>query len=201
MLKAASNAVRFRLFFVGNNCVQLTHAKLSCVSQLLVAVAGPARKTAQMPANEASRHQKGTALTDQTPPEARREIAFIRQFLIDSMGADPARAGSCFAPGARITFTGGQEFDSPAGIRALNAARYAHVQKEFDRFDLIDRPDGTVVVYSLGWLYGAWPDGEGFEKNRYIDRFELKDGLITRMEVWNDSAERLLTRAGLQPSA
>jgi len=53
------------------------------------------------------------------------------------------------------------------------------------------------VVYSLGTLYGAWPDGTAFEGNRYVDRYVVRHGLISRMDVWNDSAEWLLVRAGL----
>ena len=30
-----------------------------------------------------------------------------------------------------------------------------------------------------------------------MDRYVVKQGLITQMEVWNDSAEWLLVRAGL----
>ena len=55
----------------------------------------------------------------------------------------------------------------------------------------------SVVVYSLGTLYGEWPDGTPFEGNRYVDRYVVRGGLITEMDVWNDSAEWLLVRAGL----
>ena len=34
-------------------------------------------------------------------------------------------------------------------------------------------------------------------RNRYIDIFVVKDGLIPSTDVWNDSAEILLARAGL----
>ena len=54
------------------------------------------------------------------------------------------------------------------------------------------------MVYNSGTLYGEWPDGTPFEGNRYIDRFEVRDGKIVKMEVWNDSAERLLVRHGLE---
>ena len=56
--------------------------------------------------------------------------------------------------------------------------------------------DGDIV-YSLGTLYGEWPDGTPFEGNRYVDRYVVKDGLIVQVDVWNDSAEWLLIRAGL----
>jgi hypothetical protein len=48
-------------------------------------------------------------------------------------------------------------------------------------------------------LYGAWPDGTPFEGNRYVDRYVVCHGLITEMDVWNDSAEWILVRAGLVP--
>jgi hypothetical protein len=53
------------------------------------------------------------------------------------------------------------------------------------------------VVYNTGTLYGAWLDGTTFEGNRYVDRFVVRAGKIVRMDVWNDSAEILLKRAGL----
>ena len=56
---------------------------------------------------------------------------------------------------------------------------------------------GETIVYNLGTLYGEWPDGTSFEGNRYLDRFVVRDGKIVQMDVWNDSAERLLTRNNL----
>ena len=56
---------------------------------------------------------------------------------------------------------------------------------------------GDSVVYNTGTLYGEWPDGTPFDGNRYVDRFVVRDGKIVRMDVWNDSAERLLDRNGL----
>lgn len=56
---------------------------------------------------------------------------------------------------------------------------------------------GETIVYNLGTLYGEWPDGTAFEGNRYVNRFVVKGGKIVQMDVWNDSAERLLMRAGI----
>ncbi len=53
---------------------------------------------------------------------------------------------------------------------------------------------GETIVYNLGTLYGEWPDGTPFEGNRYVDRFVVRGGKIVQMDVWNDSAERLLTQ-------
>ena len=65
-----------------------------------------------------------------------------------------------------------------------------------ERFETVAGEDETIV-YSLGTLYGEWPDGTPFEGNRYIDRFVVRDGLIVSQDVWNDSAERLLIKNGL----
>ena len=56
---------------------------------------------------------------------------------------------------------------------------------------------GETIVYNIGTLYGEWPDGTPFEGNRYVDRFVVRSGKIVQMDVWNDSAEWLLVRAGL----
>ena len=56
---------------------------------------------------------------------------------------------------------------------------------------------GETIVYNIGTLYGEWPDGTPFEGNRYVDRFVVRGGKIVQMDVWNDSAERLLTRNGI----
>ena len=58
------------------------------------------------------------------------------------------------------------------------------------------RTDETIV-YNIGTLYGEWPDGTPFEGNRYVDRFVVRGGKIVQMDVWNDSAERLLTHHGI----
>jgi hypothetical protein len=76
------------------------------------------------------------------------------------------------------------------------------VKKRIERTETVARAAGANgeagdVVYSLGTLYGEWPDGTAFEGNRYVDRYVVKDGLIVQMDVWNDSAEWLLIRAGL----
>ena len=74
--------------------------------------------------------------------------------------------------------------------------RYKWVKKRMDTFDVAKGANGTVV-YSVGTLYGEWPDGTPFEGNRYVDRFEVRNGKIVKMDVWNDSAERILTMRGI----
>ena len=52
------------------------------------------------------------------------------------------------------------------------------------------------MVYARGTLNGAWLDGSPFNGIRFIDRFEVRAGKITRQEVWNDLAEAGVTGTG-----
>lgn len=126
----------------------------------------------------------------------------VNEFLRLIMLPDPVAASRFAAPGMKILFTGGRAMSAPADCTKFNASRYKWVKKRIERTEtVIGGSNGAApdefVVYSLGTLYGEWPDGTPFEGNRYIDRYVVKSGLITHMDVWNDSAEWLLVRAGL----
>jgi ketosteroid isomerase-like protein len=140
-------------------------------------------------------------MPDDTRQPANAEAAarrIVEEFLEASMIPDPVRARTFMAPDVKITFTGGRKFDDPAGTTAFNAARYRVVKKKFERTDVAaGGTDDETIVYNTGTLYGEWLDGEPFSGNRYVDRFVVRRGKIVRMDVWNDSAEILLVRAGL----
>jgi hypothetical protein len=122
----------------------------------------------------------------------------VEDFLEASMIPDPDRARTYMAPNVRITFTGGRPFHDPSGSTAFNAKRYSWVKKRFERTDVVaGATEEEAIVYNIGTLYGAWPDGTPFEGNRYVDRFVVSRGKIVKMDVWNDSAEIILARAGL----
>lgn len=127
--------------------------------------------------------------------EARDVVA---AYLAASMAGDAEEARRYLAPDCVIVFTGGRVMHDPAEPPAFNARRYARVQKRPLRTDAVaDAATGCVHVWTTGHLHGAWPDGTPFDGNRYVDFFAVRDGLIRRTEVWNDSAEILLHRAGL----
>lgn len=124
--------------------------------------------------------------------------AVVEAYLERSMAPDPVGASAYLASGARIIFTGGRKFSAAADTTAFNARRYQWVRKRFLRRDAaLDPLTGAIHVYNTGHLYCVWPDGTPFDGNRYIDIFTVVNGKITETQVWNDSAEILLDRAGL----
>ena len=124
--------------------------------------------------------------------------ALVNEYLRLVMMPDPVAARRFVSPDLRIRFTGGRAMRDPAECTAFNAGRYRWVKKRIERTETVAgaTPEESVV-YSLGTLHGEWPDGSPFEGNRYVDRYVVRQGLITEQEVWNDSAEWLLVRAGL----
>jgi len=131
--------------------------------------------------------------TDETAQAA--EI--VERFLEASMVPDPVKAATFISPDLSITFTGGRKYTHPRETAAFNAKRYKWVKKRFERTDVVPGADETIV-YNIGTLYGEWPDGTAFEGNRYVDRFVVRGGKIVKMDVWNDSAERLLLSNGIE---
>jgi hypothetical protein len=131
------------------------------------------------------------------PSDETAEAAdIVARFLEASMIPDPQTAARYIAPDLAITFTGGRKYRHPRETAAFNAKRYKWVKKRMQRSDVVAGA-GETIVYNLGTLYGEWPDGTPFEGNRYVDRFVVRGGKIVQMDVWNDSAERLLTRNGI----
>lgn len=122
----------------------------------------------------------------------------VDEYLRILMIPDPDTARQFVSPELQIRFTGARKMKDPSECAAFNATRYKWVKKQFEGTEVV--AGATIekaVVYNRGTLYGEWLDGTPFEGNRYVDRYEISHGLITHMDVWNDSAERLLDRAGI----
>ena len=139
---------------------------------------------------------QAAALRPQALDETAEAAAIVERFLEASMIPDPQTAAQYISPELKITFTGGRRYGHPRETAAFNAGRYKWVKKQMERSDVVPGT-GETIVYNLGTLYGEWPDGTPFEGNRYVDRFVVRGGRIVQMDVWNDSAERLLTRNGI----
>ncbi|ALM85624.1 nuclear transport factor 2 family protein [Bordetella sp. N] len=126
--------------------------------------------------------------------------AIVDTYLTILMKPDPDGARRYVAPDLRIRFTGGRAMRDPAECAAFNKSRYAWVKKRFEATEVVaGATPAHAVVYNRGTLYGEWLDGTPFEGNRYVDRYVVQHGLITQMDVWNDSAEWLLIQAGMVP--
>jgi ketosteroid isomerase-like protein len=93
--------------------------------------------------------------------------------------------GELFADDAVITLPGAR-FEGPESASeflAHLAPRYEWAAKEFDRWI-----ETETEVVSIGTLYGVDNDGEAFEGVRYVDVYEVEDGRIQRVDIWNDLA-------------
>lgn len=112
----------------------------------------------------------------------------VHRYLAAMEARDLDAATALLAPGFAMVFPGTAPMTSLAELIGWAAGRYRFVQKSFDATEAFQGEAGAVV-YTRGTLSGEWPDGTPFSGNRFVDRFELRDGLIARQDVWNDLAE------------
>ena len=122
-------------------------------------------------------------------------VSTVQKVILGAMAGDRAMVQTYMAPNVELTFVG-RKLAAADEIGKFNSTRYKWVKKSIDRWD-VGYSGNEIMVYSLGTLYGEWTDGTPFKGNRYIDRFIIVDGKITKMDVWNDSAEILMIRAGM----
>jgi len=101
---------------------------------------------------------------------------------------DLLQARDVLAPGIVMTFPGGVELSSLDELIAWSGPRYSQIAKRYQGFDTIPTAAGAVI-YCFGTLHGQWVDSTAFDGIRFIDRFEVSRGKITRQDVWNDMGE------------
>ena len=116
-------------------------------------------------------------------------IAVARGYLDAMEARDLVRAQNFVSPQAVFVFPGGVERQDLAAIVAGSATRYQFVGKHVEGCDAAEAADGGVNVYVRGTLHGRWRDGTAFDGIRFIDRLEIRGGLIVRQDVWNDAGE------------
>lgn len=121
----------------------------------------------------------------------------VRDFLAAIERRDLATCSALAAPGLQMTFPGGLEHASFEALFASSSGRYQRVGKHIEQVDVM-RAGDLWIAYCFGTLHGVWRDETPFEGIRFIDRFELRDGLIMRQQVWNDSAHRQMALAAQQ---
>lgn len=112
----------------------------------------------------------------------------VERFLTFLGQRDLASASALLAPDFLLTVSGGHRFTKLQEFASFSKSRNGPTVKQRDRYEGF-QTEASAVVYSIGRMSGAWLDGSTFEQVRYIDRFELKAGLIETMDVWSDMAE------------
>jgi len=115
--------------------------------------------------------------------------ALVKKFLRAMENRDLAAADTMIAENAKIVFPGPVAFKSQQDMVAAAQDRYQWIKKKFEHIDTAVLPQGRVVIYVMGTLYGRNNFGVDFAGVRYIDRFEVEDDLIVSQQVWNDLAE------------
>jgi len=113
----------------------------------------------------------------------------VRAFLAAMEARNLDAAGAMLGAGFTMTFPGTDTMTTLQDLISWAAPRYRFVKKTYEGFDALQSPDEHAVVYCRGTLSGEWPDGTAFDGIRFIDRFEVSGGLLTRQDVWNDIAE------------
>lgn len=113
----------------------------------------------------------------------------VHRYLAAMEARDLPAAQALLGAGFTMIFPGGQPMTSLEALIAWAAPRYRFVIKTYEGYDAMQSQGAHAVVYCRGTLSGEWPDGTPFEGIRFIDRFEVTEGLLTRQDVWNDIAE------------
>ena len=114
----------------------------------------------------------------------------VRAFLQAMQARDLAQARTHLHPDFSMVFPGGHRFSELDEMIAWARPRYQRIAKTFEAFEESWQGDVTVV-YCTGTLSGVWPNGEAFEGIRFVDRFEVRAGLLQRQHVWNDLGEHM----------
>lgn len=112
----------------------------------------------------------------------------VHDYLAAMERRDLTGAEQFLGAGFHMTFPGGVHMTRLSELVDWAKGRYRSVTKTYDGFDVAGGDTGARV-YCFGTLSGEWPDGTAFDGIRFVDRFELQGGLITRQDVWNDLAE------------
>lgn len=112
----------------------------------------------------------------------------VKSFLQAMQERDMSLAQSFLHPDFAMCFPGGVKMRTLAELISWAQQRYSTIGKNYAQFEESWQGD-TTVVFCHGTLHGTWLNGEAFEGIRFIDRMEVRDGLITRQDVWNDLAE------------
>lgn len=127
-------------------------------------------------------------MSDGTDTLALASTALVREFLGLMQARKLGAAQALLAPGFVMRFPGGAAMHRLEELVQWASARYRSAAKDYERLDVCTSGERITVVCS-GTLHGVWLDGTPFAGIRFIDRFDIMEGLIQQQDVWNDLAE------------
>ncbi|NBS74252.1 MAG: tautomerase [Betaproteobacteria bacterium] len=135
--------------------------------------------------NEASTYQRDSKVF--TKGGASRSVAseLVHSFLMSMQERNLEKAQTFIAPHFFMCFPSGVRMTQLHELDQWAQSRYKSIEKNFENIDECWTGEGAIV-YCSGTLSGIFNDNKPFEKMRFIDRFEVVDGLIVRQDVWND---------------
>jgi 4-oxalocrotonate tautomerase family enzyme len=154
----------------------------------LVVPAAPEAITVMIHEMPADNYFRGR--TTRSPAPALPDPAGVVRSFLDAMERrDLETAAAMLGEGFSMQFPGTARMTKLDELIAWSKPRYRLVTKTYERFDAMQGDGLSALVYCFGTLSGEWLTGETFSGIRFIDRFEIEDGKITRQDVWNDMAE------------
>ncbi len=162
-------------------------------------IAAPAAGTIVF-VNQASTYMRDGKVHAAGGPERVDAADLVGRFLDYMQDRDLNNAATLLAPDFSMRFPGSKVLHRLEELVEFSRGRYKNVAKTYDRFDASWTDDGAIV-YCFGTLHGHWLDGSAFEGIRFIDRFEVTEGLISRQDVWNDLALHLPVGGRAEPIA
>ena len=138
--------------------------------------------------NEVSTYRRDGKVFSAGGPAHPVATEIVRSFLQAMQNRDMTSAQTFLHSGFQMRFPGGKVMHSLQELLNWTQLRYIQIAKHYDSFEESWQGD-TTVVFCHGTLQGKWLNGETFEGIRFMDRLEVKGGLISRQDVWNDLAE------------
>lgn len=140
--------------------------------------------------NEAPHHHYMRGRTHRQGAEALPDPkAIVRDFLTAMEARKIDTAKGMLAEGFVMQFPGTGPMTELEELIAWAKPRYSFVRKTYEGFDAMQSPGDAAIVYCRGTLSGEWLDGTPFDGIRFIDRFEVTNGKLSKQDVWNDMAE------------
>ena len=112
----------------------------------------------------------------------------VQSFLQAFQDGDLAQAQTHLHADFQMGLPGGVRVHALHDMRQWAEQRFERLTKRYDHLEESWQGDATVV-FGHGHLDGTWRHGAPFEGIRFIDRMEVRAGLITRQDMWADLAE------------